>query len=415
VTSLDEAFLADLDARLESDDRRRTERYPGDGGARQPVHTVYTSAGTGDATTPGQWGEEALRLLDATVPDARRAAEVTGIESVDAAVHERAVTKLRAQPVEDLRLDFEDGYSGHDEDTDAGSAGAALAGLLAAPGGPSFAGVRIKSLEPATRRRGLRTLDLTVESLVSRGPLPDGFLVTLPKVTSVDQVQAMVHVCERMEVEYRLPPGRLRFEIQVETPQAIVGADGTATVAPMVHAAGPRCVALHYGTYDYSAACGIAAAQQSLDHPVADHAKAVMLVAVAGTGVRLSDGSTNVMPLGDPAEVVAAMRLHAGLVHRSLQRGLYQGWDMHPGHLVTRYLATYAFYRSGLGPASERLRVYTSGSTGGVLDEPATAQALAAFLTRGLQCGAVGEDEVADRTGITSAALAALARPRAVG
>jgi hypothetical protein len=63
-------------------------------------------------------------------------------------------------------------------------------------------------------------------------------------------------------------PDRLRFEIQVETPQSILGPDGTALVARMIRAAQGRCTGLHYGTYDYSAFCGIAAGDQSLEHPV---------------------------------------------------------------------------------------------------------------------------------------------------
>jgi hypothetical protein len=224
----------------------------------------------------------------------------------------------------------------------------------------------------------------------------------------------MVTVCEALEDAHALPAGRLRFEIQVETPQAIVAATGVATVAPLLHAAGGRCMGLHYGTYDYSAACGIAPAFQSMEHPVADHAKAVMQAAAAGTGVRLSDGSTNVLPIGSPSEVRGALALHARLVHRSLERGYYQGWDLHPGHLVTRYLATYAFYRGGFWVAADRLRNYLGRVEGGVLDEPATAQALASFVLRGLHCGALDDAEVAPATGLHRAALDALVRRREV-
>ena len=273
--------------------------------------------------------------------------------------------------------------------------------------------VRFKSLEVATRRRGLRTLDLVVSGvLATGGGLPAGFLVTLPKVTSVDQVRAMVSVCEELERAHGLRPGELRFEIQIETPQSILGADGRATVAAMIHTAGDRCIALHYGTYDYSAACGVAAGHQSLAHPVADHAKAVMLVAAAGTTVRVCDGSTNITPTGTPEQIRAAMRLHAQLVQRSLERAYYQGWDMHPGHLATRYLATYAFYRSGLPAAGSRLRNYLTHQASGVMDEPATAQALAAFVARGLLCGALDDAEVTAGTGVDRATLDALAQRR---
>jgi citrate lyase beta subunit len=328
-------------------------------------------------------------------------------------VYDRVRAKLASQPIEDLRIDFEDGYGARpDEEEDAAAVRAAsdLSHLLRAGGGPTYAGIRFKSLEPATRRRGLRTLDLLLDALTEAGPVPDGFLVTLPKVSSVDHVLVMVEVCERLEQAHRLDPGLLRFEVQVETPQAILDADGVATVAGMVHAAGSRCAGLHYGTYDYSAACGIAAPYQSLEHPAADHAKAVMQVAAAGTGVRLSDGSTNVLPTGSPSDVADALRLHARLVRRALERGYYQGWDMHPGHLVTRYLASYAFYRQGLAAAATRLRNYLARTAGGIMDEPATAQALAAFLIRGVDCGAIDEAEVTATSGVDGDTLQALAR-----
>src|SRR6478735_1742994 len=169
-----------------------------------------------------------------------------------------------------------------------------------------------------------------------------------------------------------------------------------------------RCPALR--NVRLQRACGVAAAYQSLAHPVADHAKAVMQVAAAGTGVRLSDGSTNVMPVGSPDQVRAAVQLHAGLVTRSLRAAYYQGWDMHPGHLVSRYLATYAFYREGLPAAAGRLKAYLNKQSGGVVDEPATAQALAAFLMRGVHCGAVDATEVLEMAGVRRDTLDGMAR-----
>ena len=321
----------------------------------------------------------------------------------------------RGEPVEDLRLDLEDGYGARpddEEDRHARLAGEVLAALGGA-GAPFVSGVRIKSLEAPTRRRGVRSLDLVLAAF--GGAPPAGFVVTLPKVTSVDQVRAMVLLCERLEAAHGLPPSSLRFEVQVETPQAVLGADGTATVARAVHAAAGRCTGLHYGTYDYSASLGVAAAHQSMEHPVADHAKAVMQVAAAQTGVRVSDGSTNVLPLGDRAHVEAAWALHARLVRRSLERGIYQGWDLHPAQLPTRYLATFAFYREGLAAAVARLRGYLDRQSGGVLDEPATAFALAGFLVRGLDCGALDADEVAAAGGPDGDTLRRLARRDGAG
>ena len=185
-----------------------------------------------------------------------------------------------------------------------------------------------------------------------------------------------------------------------------------ATVARMIHAAASRCVGLHYGTFDYSAACGVAASYQSLAHPVADHAKAVMQVAAAGTGVRLSDGSTNVLPVGTPEQVRAPCGCTRGWSAARWSGATTRAGTCTPGHLVTRYLAAYGFYREGLDAAADRLRGYLSRTGGGVLDEPATAQALASFLTRGLHCGALDDSEVAAATGLSREALDALARRR---
>ncbi|KAE8762456.1 DUF6986 family protein [Georgenia thermotolerans] len=404
-----EDALAPVDARLERD-------YPGEDTSRQPVHTVYVPADRYRAGLAREWGAQARAAVEA----------VGGIEAVldaaavpaplRAAVGERVLAKLDREPIEDLRIDLEDGYGDHGdaEDDVAVAAARALREELVTGVATPFAGIRFKSLEAATRARGLRTLDLFLAALLDGGDVPDGLQLTLPKVTAVEQVAAMASVCGALERAHGLPAGRLRFEVQVETPQAIVGPDGTAGVARMIRAGEGRVSALHYGTYDYSASLGIAAAYQSMEHPAADHAKAVMQVAAAGTGVRLSDGSTNVLPVGAPEQVRSAWALHARLVRRSLERGFYQGWDLHPAQLPTRFAATYAFYRQGLAEATGRLRNYLGRVEGAVLDEPATARALAWFLSRGLDCGAVDDAEL-DAAGVDPAALGdLLRRPGAV-
>jgi citrate lyase beta subunit len=413
---LDEAFYAELDSRLAPSDAALLRAYPGEPGTRQPVHTVYVPADRFTAGLAADWGRLATELMDEHLPDASALADVVGV-TLDVARRVRPLVahKLATEPIEDLRIDFEDGYGPHSdaaEDADAESGAAQLAQSVAAGTAPPFTGIRFKSLEPSTRRRGLRTLDLFLSELTP-GPLPAGFVVTLPKVTQVEQVEAFVAVCTTLERAHDLAERSLQFEIQIETPQSVQAADGRAAVAAMVQAGLGRVTGLHYGTYDYSAACGVSAANQSLAHPVADHAKAVMQLAAAGTGVRVSDGSTNVVPAGSHDEIVVAWRLHAGLVRRSLDRALYQGWDMHPGHLVTRFAATYAFYREGFPAAADRLRAYLrSSSAAGLMDEPATAQAMASLLVRGVHSGALSTDEVAERTGVGPDVLAGLYRRR---
>lgn len=409
--------LADeLDARLADADAALAAGYPGDRGRRQPVHTVYVPADRYDSGTVRRWAEEAGQVLAAHGRSDTELAEALGLPpAVIAEVYPRILRKLDVEAIEDLRIDFEDGYGIRpDEDEDAATIAAAqaLAASIAAGDAAPFHGIRVKSFEAPTRRRGVRTLQLFVRTLTEAGGLTDGFLVTLPKVTSAEQVDAFVYALGKVEESCSLEPGALHFEIQVETPQAILAADGTALIARMIHAGGERVTGVHYGTYDYSASLGVAAEFQSLEHPVADYAKAVMQVAAAGTGVFVSDGSTNVLPVGGREQVRAAWRLHSRLVRRSLERGIYQGWDMHPGHLPSRYVATYSFFREGLPGAAERLRAYVHGGQSGFLDEPATAAAMAGFLLRGLECGALDSAELDTLVGVGPDTLASLARRR---
>jgi citrate lyase beta subunit len=401
---LTEDVYGEIDAALAPVDAELSRRYPGEPARRQPVHTVYVPADRFMAGLPDAYGTAALAAI-------RNHGPLPFAEDVT----QRVMAKLAREPIEDLRIDFEDSFGVRDDEEE-DAAARATATILRETGSPPSVGLRCKSLEAPTRRRAIRTLDVFLDTLGDR-PI----LITVPKVSAVEQVSTMVIICERLEQTHGLPAGRLRFEVQIETPPAVLGADGTATVARMVHVAEGRCVGLHYGTYDYGAACGIAVQMQSMEHPAADFAKAMMQVAAAGTGVPVSDGSTNILPVGDTASVRAAWDLHARLVHRSLARGFYQGWDLHPAQLPTRYGATYTFFRDAAPAAVDRLGRYlsqgshrqprrpagsasrTNAPSGPVLDEPATARSLARLLLRGLDCGALDPGEAGfDRSTLES-------------
>ena len=430
---MDQSTLADIDSLLADTDELLSTRYPGERDVRQPVHTVYVPGHLSTPALPREWGERALECVEANggmvqlaervIVASRketRAPERHGIPNLHQVAREaemlaEAVTrKLATEPIEDLRLDFEDGFGNPGDEAEDDSvrqaARNAIAGLGEA-GAPAFFGIRFKCMEAETRDRGLRTLDLFLAEVVAaHGSLPRQLVLTLPKVSTVDQVSAMVLACRSLEAQHGLAEGSITFEVQVETPQLILGADGQVPLAPVLDAGEGRITSLHYGTYDYSASLGVAAAYQAMDHPVADFAKNQMMLAVAGTGVHLSDGSTNVLPLGDAEEIHHAWSLHAGLVRRHLKRGIYQGWDMHPHQLPTRFLATFRFYREEAERAATRLRNYVFGADSAVLDEPATARALARYLGRGLSCGAHTEAFVTDRTAMSIETLSRFAR-----
>ncbi|WP_143336579.1 DUF6986 family protein [Corynebacterium pacaense] len=406
------ALMEESDSLLEGVDRSIATRWSTPVTWRQPVHTVYVPvdklSGPG---TVSAWADTALTtLVDAYGGDPVTAATELAVQLGEPEeVGGLVVDKLRKQAIEDLRIDFEDGFTQNglpprcrdaDEDDHAHQAVDILAKWLSEEGAPAFAGVRIKSFSPETRARGLRTLAIIVRGLAEAGTLREladsrALRITLPKVQHHLQVTAMVAVLERLEDELGLEYP-LKFEVQIETPQAILGADGSAEPAHIITAAQGRLLALHYGTYDYSAALGIDPAQQSLEHPVAHHAKDVLQVACSCAGVELSDGSLNRIPFGNSAELLSAWRLHHRYVHEQLARGIRQGWDLHPNQLITRHLATIGYYVRGSDMALQRLHDYTVGVSTRWMDEPATARPLARFLLRGLDCGAVSSTDLRD-------------------
>ena len=409
-------------------------RFPGDSGARQPAHTVYGGAHLFARDAARKLGEVALRALDEHAASPADLAEAVGLESPDlaAAVHARVRAKLAREPVEDFRIDFEDGFgerSDAEEDEAASAAARETAEGLAAGGLPPFLGIRIKPLSAELAPRALRTLGLFIGELVARtgGALPPGFVVTLPKVVVAEQVTALARALESLEDGLGLEPGALRLEIMVETPQSIVAPDGSCPLPRFVAAGEGRVVGAHFGVYDFTAATSITARYQRMRHPVCDLARQVMLVALSGTGVMLSDGATNVLPVPrhrapgggeldamrrreNRAAVHAAWRLHYDDVRHSLVNGFYQGWDLHPAQLVTRYAALYAFFLESLDAAAERLRHFVERAaratlTGDVFDDAATGQGLLVFFLRGLACGALTTDEAA-RAGLAPEELA---------
>ncbi len=423
------ALSATLD-RLREANLALSRTHPGDSGKRQPVHTVYGGAHLFKADGAAKLGAIALRSLEEYAPTPADLAEALGLpEALAEVIHGRVSEKLAREPVEDFRADFEDGYGNRpddDEDGHAQSAAREMAAGLAAGTLPPFIGIRIKPFNEELRVRSLRTLDRFVSTLAAEtgGRLPDNFVVTLPKVTIPEQVAALADVFDLLEPALGLAPGSLRLEIMIETTSAILGEDGRSRLPLLAQAARGRCAAVHFGTYDYTASCDITAAEQRMDHPACDFALYMMKVAYAGTGLWLSNGATNVLPVaphraapGGPsltqternenrAVVHRAWRLHSEHTRHSLINAFYQGWDLHPAQLVPRYATVYAFFLESLDAASNRLHNFMKKAAqatlvGDIFDDAATGQGLLNFFLRAMSCGALSEADTLERSGLT--------------
>jgi hypothetical protein len=412
-TVLPTPATADLVADIEAVAAAYRAARPGDHTGRQPVHTVYVPADRVDTATLRWFGREARRLLDTHAPDAAALTKAIGIPAnVADAVRARVVAKLAAEPVEDLRIDFEDGYGRRDddvEDADAARTARAIARLRADNAAPPFFGLRIKSFADGGHLRAIRTLDVFLGTLLeAAGTLPQGLLITFPKIVAAAHVASFATLLERLERALGLPERSLVFEVQVETTTSIIDRDGRVALPGIVEAAGGRIVGAHFGVFDYTAACGLTGHEQRMDHPACDFARHMMQVSLAGTGVQLSDGATNRVPADDSAAAVTAVwQHHADLVRRSLAHGFYQGWDMHPAHLVSRFAAVFAFHRDHLEETTRRLatQASTTSKGGSALEEPATIHALLTSLRRAIDCGAIDEATALSAARLDQAAL----------
>ena len=465
-TSLSENALRDLLSPLSQANKEFATKYPGETGTRQPVHTVYGGAHLFKSDSAGRLGALARRSLDQFAPDFFVFANAIGLpgaahlldppeetEAITAqldsdpdgarrehkqawlahTIYKRVSEKLRREPVEDFRIDFEDGYGNRpdeEEDGHAASAATEVAEGMTAGTLPPFIGIRIKTFSEELRARSARTLDIFVSTLLEKsgGKLPENFVVTLPKITIPEQVSALVDIFELLESNTGLPGGSLKMEMMIETTQSIINAQGDINLPLLLAAARGRCVAAHFGTYDYTASCSITAAHQHMMHPACDFAKHMMQISFGGTGIWLSDGATNIMPVaphrfvegGAPLKpeqieenrmtVHRAWKLHYDHIQHSLEGAFYQGWDLHPAQLPTRYAAVYAFFLESLDAASERLRNFVEKAAkatlvGDVFDDAATGQGLLNYFLRAINCGALTEEEAIELSGLTIAEL----------
>ena len=407
------------------------KHYPCETGRRQPVHTVYGGAHLFKSDSAQRLGSLARRSLDQFAPEAATFAQAIGLPGspeLHAVIYQRVTEKLQREPVEDFRIDFEDGYGNRpdaEEDGHAASAAAEVANGYKNRTLPPFIGIRIKPFNEELRARSFRTLDLFVSNLVERnkGQLPDNFVVTLPKITIPEQVAALVALLKRLEKQTGLAESSLKFEMMIETTQSIIDHRGQLNLPLLLAQAEGRCVAAHFGTYDYTAGCNITAAHQHMLHAACDFAKQMMQVSFAGTGVWLSDGATNIMPVAphrapeggtltqqqideNRETVHRAWRLHYDHIQHSLVNAFYQGWDLHPAQLPTRYAAVYAFFLESLDAASERLKNFVEKAAkatlvGDVFDDAATGQGLLNYFLRAVNCGAITEAEAVERSGLT--------------
>jgi citrate lyase beta subunit len=443
--------MTELTDRLRAANEEFMSHYPGETGRRQPVHTVYGGAHLFKSDSAKRLGSLARRSLDQFAPDFMTFARAINLPGSDAlpetfentgelikkskpaqladTIYRRVTEKLQREPVEDFRIDFEDGYGNRPDDEEDGHA--ASAATETADGSkngtlPPFIGIRIKPFNEELRARSFRTLDLFVTTLVERndGRLPENFVVTLPKITIPEQVSTLAALLDQLEKQTGLAAGSLKFEMMIETTQSIINHRGQINLPLLLAAGEGRCVAAHFGTYDYTAGCSITAAHQHMLHPACDFAKHMMQVSFAGTGIWLSDGATNIMPVaphrftegGPPLTAVQieenrdvvhrAWKLHYDHIQHSLTNAFYQGWDLHPAQLPTRYAAVYSFFLQSLDAASERLKNFVEKAAkatlvGDVFDDAATGQGLLNYFLRAINCGAITEDEAVNLSGLT--------------
>lgn len=438
-TSLSTSVVQQITTVLAQSNRAFADQYPGNEGKRNPVHVLYGGAHLFKSDSASKLGSIARNFLSEYAPDSASFAEIFGLignEEDHSKIYTRVVSKLSKEPIEDYRIDFEDGYgvrTNEEEDQQAVATAAEVAKGVLDGTLPPFIGIRIKPFDDRFKKRAIRTLDLFITELTSQTlrRLPDNFVITLPKVTTPEQVSALSEVLGLLERQCGLQPGAISIELMVETPQAIINDEGMVNLPRLVAASRGRCISAHFGAYDYTAKCGIISSSQHLHHSACDFARNMMQVSLSGLGIRLSDGATNILPIpphkasngellteeqreSNRNTVHNAWSIHYGSIRYSLHNGFYQGWDLHPAQLIPRYAAMYSFFHEGVAHAAERLRNFIDESeratlVGDVFDDAATGQGLRNYFVSAVNCGAIDEDDV---EGLIGMSLKELLSPR---
>ena len=344
-------------------------------------------------------------------------------------IYPRLVDKLTREPVEDFRIDFEDGFGNRpDDEEDRFAVDAARHVAAAAADGalPPGIGIRIKPLGEELKRRSLRTLDLFVTSLLDAtgGTLPPNFVVTLPKVTTPGAGGGaggrLRRPRSRAADSPRVAPSRadgrddavdLRRRRHDRTAAADRGRPRPDRRRALRH------LRLHGGRQHHGGAPAHGRIRPATSRSTSCRWRSPARGSGCPTARPTSCRSGRIAPrparpltAAERDENIAAVhrawRLHAAHVRHSLVTGFYQGWDLHPAQLPSRYAAVYAFFLEGLEAASDRLRNFVKQAAqatlvGDVFDDAATGQGLLNYFLRAMNCGAISEDEAVERSGLT--------------
>jgi len=417
-----------------------------------PVHVVYGGANLFKADTIQKLGKIALKSLENYASNFAVFADAMWIKGADRlprfedsiqdlefrladnperlkaenhdawfawTIYERVVEKLKTEPIEDFRIDFEDGYgirSDEEEDAHAIAASDELAKAFIDQNLSAFSGFRVKSFQNETYKRAVKTLDLFLTNLLEKtgGNLPENFVVTLPKITRTEEVAILCELLTQFEQRNDLAENSIEIEIMIETPQAVL------LMRELAETAKDRLNSAHFGAFDYTASFGITASHQHLQHDACRFARQMMQIYFAPFGIRLSDSVTTEMPVpvhrGENLSklqttenlraVHQAWRKHFNNVTLSLINGFYQSWDLHPNQLAARYAAIYSFFLESADAQAARLQNFIGKATqamltGNLFDDAASAQGLLNFFIRAMSCGAMTEAEVLEKTGLT--------------
>ena len=426
---------------------------------RTPIHVVYGGADIYSAESPLKFGSLALKSVDIYAQNFVEFANAMWLKGCDTlpvynddianlefqlieneekvkinnfsawfawTIFNRTIEKLKREPIEDFRIDFEDGYGircNEEEDSHSISASTQLAKSFNNKTITAFCGFRIKSFQAETYNRSVRTLDLFLTNLLkeTNNVLPNNFVITLPKIKKTEEVKVLHELLKSFELENNLPINSIKIEIMIETAESIF------IMSDLIKVANGRCVAAHFGAYDYTSSFGITAVHQHLKHDACNFARNMMQISLSPLSIRLSDSVTTEMPVAihkgkqpssqqlreNKLAVHKAWRLHFNNVTHSQINGFYQSWDLHPAQLVARYAAVYAFFLESFESQSNRLKSFLNKATkatmsGNQFDDAASAQGLLNFFKRANNCGALTDSEVFESTGIDAEVIKSL-------
>ncbi len=188
---------------------------------------------------------------------------------------QKMIDKALGLNVDAIMLDIEDGVAPAEKETARQQIAASLDQVHAAQGsGPRHGPVRYVRVNAVGHERMRADFEAVIR------PGLEGLV--LPKVETPDQVKTVEQILARREPEVKMPAGKVRLVIAIESPRGLLNAQAIAS-------ASPRVIGLMFGAEDFGKELGLPVNREAEAKELI-YARSALVMAGAAAHVQIIDG-----------------------------------------------------------------------------------------------------------------------------